>query len=261
MRRYWTLLGMFWRSTFAAELQYRANFVANAALSLFWMAWAAIGVAVYFRFGTVIAGWSYGQLLVVIGLFFTLNGYRQLVLNPNLSRMTEYIRNGTLDFLLTKPINTQFMISFRYLGVYNLLDPLFGLALTATGLVAARRLPDLSDLGGFAVALSAAAALLYAITVVMMAVAVRIVDAQPLGRVAFTLVELGRFPVQMYRQPVQTVLSIIPVAVLTTVPALALLGRLGWWVPWTAAAGSVTVVALASLVLTRSLRSYTGASS
>ncbi len=260
LRRYGRLLGIFWRSTFAAELEYRANFAANAMLSLFWTAWAALGVRVFFRFSETIAGWSYGELLVVVGLFFTVNGLRQALFDPNLDRMTDYIRNGTLDFLLTKPVNTQFMVSFRHLGVYNLLDPILGIGLSAAGLVLVGRRPSVVHVGAFAVMLSVAVVLLYALTLVLMAAAVRMVNSEGVGHVGYMAVELSRFPVQLYRNPLQTVLTIVPVAFLTTFPAHALLGRLDGRLLIVGPALAIVAVATGSYGLRRSLRSYSGAS-
>jgi ABC-2 type transport system permease protein len=260
MPRYLGLLAIFWRSTFATELEYRANFVARAAMSVFWTVWAALGVRVFFQFSDSIAGWDYGELVVVIGLFFTVNGLRQALFEPNLDRMTEYVRNGTLDFLLTKPVNTQFMVSFRHLGVYNLLDPALGLVLSAVGLAFVGRWPSAADLASFTVMLAVAAVLLYALTLSLMAAAVRLVNSDGLGAIAYVTVELSRFPVQLYRNPVQTVLTIVPVAFLTTFPAQALLGRLDPWVLAVGPATAVLTVALASVAFDRSLRSYAGAS-
>jgi len=260
LRRYVGLLGIFWRSTFSAELEYRANFAANTALSVFWTVWAALGVRVFFRFSDTIAGWDYGELLVVVGLFFTVNGLRQALFAPNLSRMTDYIRNGTLDFLLTKPVNTQFMVSFRQLGVYNLLDPVLGISLSAIGLVSANRIPTPGSLVAFVLMLAVAAMMLYALTLVLMAAAVRLVNSEGLGNVAFVAVELSRFPVQLYRNPVQTVLTIVPVAFLTTFPAEALLGRLDGRLLLVGPVIGALAVALGSVAFRRSLRSYSGAS-
>ena len=260
LRRYVGLLGIFWRSTFSAELEYRANFAANTALSVFWTVWAALGVRVFFRFSDTIAGWDYGELLVVVGLFFTVNGLRQALFAPNLSRMTDYIRNGTLDFLLTKPVNTQFMVSFRQLGVYNLLDPVLGISLSAIGLVSANRIPTPGSLVAFVLMLAVAAMMLYALTLVLMAAAVRLVNSEGLDNVAFVAVELSRFPVQLYRNPVQTVLTIVPVAFLTTFPAEALLGRLDGRLLLVGPVIGALAVALGSVAFRRSLRSYSGAS-
>jgi len=260
MSRYLRLLGIFWRSAVATELEYRVNFAANVFLSLFWMVWAGVGVAVYFRFTDSVAGWTYPQLLVVVGLFFAVNGVRQAVFSPNLERMTEYVRNGTLDFLLTKPVDAQFMAGFRHLGVYNLLDPFLGLGLAAVGLVLGRQPVSPATLGAFAVTIVAALLVLYALTLVSMALAVRLVSSEGIDEVSFAFVEAARFPVQLYRRPVQTLLTVVPVAFLTTLPAQALLGRLapGWLV--TAPVVGVVAVLAASAAWRASLRGYSGAS-
>ncbi len=260
-RRYPKLLGVFWRSAFSVELEYRVNFISNALLSVFWMIWAALGASVFYQFSDSINGWSYGELLVVIGLFFAINGIRQAVFDPNLDRMTDYIRNGTLDFLLTKPINTQFMVSFRYLGVYNLFDPLLGLSLSTLGLRLAHRTLSLPAVAAFAVMLTTGILLLYTLTVLLMALAIRLVNADELGQVSFAAVELARFPVQLYRNPVRTILTIVPIAFFTTYPAQALLGRLAPRWLYIGPAISITAVLAASTIWKRSLRTYSGASS
>jgi ABC-2 type transport system permease protein len=93
-----------------------------------------------------------------------------------------------------------------------------------------------------------------------MALAVLLVGAQELGEVSFALVELARFPVQLYRNPVQSVLTIVPVAFLTTFPAQALLGRLAPHLLLVGPAVALGALAAATLAWRRALRSYTGAS-
>jgi ABC-2 type transport system permease protein len=260
LRRYPRLLAIFWRSTFAVELEYRANFVANAMMSLFWTGWAALGVRVFFRFSETVAGWTYRELLVVVGMFFSINGLRQALFDPNLDRMTDYIRNGTLDFLLTKPINTQFMVSFRHLGVYNLLDPVLGLGMSTLGLVLADRVPGPAEIASFLVMFTVAVLFLYAMTMALIAASVRLVNSDGVGHVGYLAVELGRFPVQLYRNPIQTILTILPVAFLTTFPAQALLGSLDQRMLLVGPITGLLTVVASSIAFRRSLRSYSGAS-
>jgi ABC-2 type transport system permease protein len=260
LRRYPRLLGIFWRSTFAIELEYRANFIANAALSLFWTVWAALGVRVFFRFSESVAGWTYRELLVVVGMFFSVNGLRQALFDPNLERMTDYIRNGMLDFLLSKPVNTQFMVSLRHLGVYNLLDPLLGFGLSATGLVLADRIPGPAEVASFVVMFCVAVLFLYAMTMALMALSVRLINSNEVGHVGYLAVELSRFPVQLYRNPVQTILTYLPVAFLTTFPAQALLGTLDRRLLVVGPVASTAAVIATSTAFRRALRTYSGAS-
>ena len=244
----------------SSELEYRLNFASNVAVSVFWMVWATAGASVYFRFTGSVAGWTHAEMLVVIGLFFALNGLRQALLDPNLERMTEYVRRGTLDFLLTKPVDAQLLVSLRQLRISNLLDPLLGLALTTVGLVLSGRGVTVAGLGAFLLLLVVAVLLLYALNLVLMALAVVLVSAEELGQVSFAVAELARFPVQFYRDPARTILTVVPVAFLTTFPAEALLGRLDPHLLLLAPAVALAAVASATLVWRRSLRSYTGAS-
>jgi ABC-type uncharacterized transport system permease subunit len=46
--------------------------------------WAVAGVAVYFQFAGDIAGWGYGEV-VVVGLFFAVNGVKQVLFAPTCS--------------------------------------------------------------------------------------------------------------------------------------------------------------------------------
>lgn len=254
------ILAICWRAGLSTELEYRLNFAASALLSVFWIFWAAAGTSVYFQFTTTVAGWSYPELLVVIGLFFTINGLRQAVFQPNLDQMTEYVRRGTLDFLLTKPVNPQLLVSLRYLRVSSLLDPVMGLVLAFVGLGLSGRGVSAAALASFTLMLVAAAVLLYALMLTLMALAVQFVGAEELDQVGFGVVELSRFPVQLYRNPLQTVLTVLPVAFLTTLPARALLGKMEPVMLLISPMAAVVAVALATLLWRRCLRSYTGAS-
>jgi ABC-2 type transport system permease protein len=66
--------------------------------------------------------------------------------------------------------------------------------------------------------------------------------------------------VQAYREPLQTVLVVVPVAMLTTLPAQALLGRLHPSMLLAAPVVAALALTLASLLWRRALRNYTGAS-
>ena len=259
--RYVRILAICWRAAVSQQLEYRADLVAKTLMSAFWLAWAAVGVSVYFRFTGSVAGWSYAEVLVVVGLFFTVNGLRQAFLDPNLDLVHEYVRRGTLDHVLTQPVDSQLLVSLRHVGMANLADPVLGLVLTGVAVHLSGQVPGVTDVASFLLLLLAGLVLMYAMVLGLMCLAVLLVGADDLGSVSFSVVELARFPVQAYRQPLQTVLLVIPVAFLTTLPAQALLGRLEPVMLLVAPAVASAAVAAASLGWHRVLRRYTGASS
>jgi len=101
------LAGTFFRIGALNELQYRANF----AVQLFQSAIAAgTGLAVLalvFGQTTNLNGWSQSELLAVMGVHIFMGGVIATIIQPNMIRLMEDIRQGTLDFVLTKPEDAQ----------------------------------------------------------------------------------------------------------------------------------------------------------
>lgn len=127
--RYLRLLGIFWGTALAAELEYRGNFalaslsaIGNAAGSLF-------GISLLYQGGYRPGGWSFEQALLVLGAYLMMDGFAFTVLTPNLNRIVEQVQKGTLDFVLLKPTDSQFWMSLRTISPWGLTDAVLGLAM------------------------------------------------------------------------------------------------------------------------------------
>jgi ABC-2 type transport system permease protein len=90
-----------------------------------------------------------------------------MLLTPNLSRISEYVQMGTLDYMLTKPVNSQFMVSLRNIGVFNWGDPLLGLGLAGYAFAHLDYIPPIRDLGLFLLLVIASALLLYSFNLLL----------------------------------------------------------------------------------------------
>ncbi|MEL7087000.1 MAG: ABC-2 family transporter protein, partial [Planctomycetota bacterium] len=82
MTRYLQTLKLFWSTSVAAEMEYRANFVLAALQSL-----GALGGAVFvlwslFRTGYELGGWTWPQALLVVAAYTVLDGFQATVLAP-----------------------------------------------------------------------------------------------------------------------------------------------------------------------------------
>ena len=260
--RYLRLLNIFYRNTLINEMEYRVKFLSNILLSLFWLFWAAVSVRVYFLHTEVIAGWSYLELLMVMGLFFLMNGVRQMVFEENLGRLSEYVRLGTLDFILTKPVDSQFLVSLRYIGVFNWGDPLLGLGLVIYALVRLGLTPSPAQVALFIVLVLAGLVLLYSFNLILQTTTIWLVNIQEADSLLQGLLETGRFPVNFFRGWIRIFLTaVFPIAFMTTFPVQALLGRLESWVALTAVGLAAAAFLGASLFWRFGLRYYVGASS
>lgn len=260
MQRYWQVLKLFWSTAIAAELEYRLNFVIAALSSLGGLAGSLFGLSLFYSSGYEFQGWSWEEALIVLGTFTLLQGFSATFLAPNLNKIVRQVQEGTLDFVLLKPISSQFWLSTRTLSPWGIPDLFFGLMMigyagSRLGINPIAYLLALPPLVfGF---LS-----LYSLWFMLGATSIWFVKIYNVTEVLRGLLEAGRFPVVAYPLAYRVFLTfVIPVAFLTTVPAQTLLGRVeGVWM-----LGSV-VLAIALLQISRwfwrfALRFYTSASS
>jgi ABC-2 type transport system permease protein len=225
MRRHFDVLRLFWQTSLASELEYRLNFLLAVLSSFGHLVGNVFGLSLFYRGGGSLGGWPFFEALIVMGLFTTLQGLSRVLLSPNLARIVEHVRTGTLDFVLLKPIDSQFWLSTRRVSPWGLPDVLFGLGMLS---YAAHRLglPASSLLYALA-PLCASALIQYSLWFSFASISIWYVKVHNVNEVLNALLAAGRYPIDalprgMYRF---VFTFIVPVALLTTVPAEVALGR------------------------------------
>jgi ABC-type uncharacterized transport system, permease component len=262
MRDYLRLLGVFFRISFQDDAAYRGEFWMRLLATLYALAAAVVGLWILFSNTDAIAGWNIYEVLILIGTFHVVGGVIRAVFAPNFQRITEEVREGTLDFVLTKPANSQFLASFRRIAAAAGLESVMGLLIIGYGI---SQLPEGSSLYtafAFAFALSCGLAVLYSFWLVLITFVFWFVRIENVTQIFWALFDAGRYPLDIYPGWLRIVVTfIVPVAAITTFPAQGLAGRLS--------PGSLVVYALlAALSLYASsrfwqygVRHYTSASS
>lgn len=262
MPRFFRLLRLFWGTSLAAELEYRTNFGLALLSSALNLGTSVFTLWLFFRHDAALGGWSWGEALMVLGLFTTLQGTSATLLQPNLNRIVAHVREGTLDFVLLKPIDAQLWLSTRRMSPWGLPDVALGLAIVGYG---ASMVPPFTA-PGIATALACFAcsvAILYSLWFLMATTTVWFVQIYNVTEVLRSLLDAGRFPIDAFPRGIYRVVFtfVVPVAFMTSVPVQALTGRgSGWVVVW--AIGIAIALLTASRVVFRfALRDYTSASS
>jgi ABC-2 type transport system permease protein len=166
---------------------------------------------------------------------------------------------GTLDFVLLRPINTQFLVSLREWRLLALFDMLLGFAVI--GVAGARIELALGQFVAFVVALLAGLLTLYA--VFLLFTSLMFWSPGFLFTWVFNgLFQMARYPVGIYPGFLRLVLTwVVPIGVMTTVPALAFTGEAPGWLLVAVAVFAAAVFVGASRVFRLALRRYASASS
>ena len=260
MRRYLRVLGLFWSTAIAAELEYRLNFLIATLSSLTNLIGSIFGLFLFYRTGYTFDGWSWQEAIVVLGMFTLLQGFSATFLVPNLNRIVQQVEQGTLDFVLLKPISSQFWLSARTISPWGLPDLLFGAIIiiyagTQIGLGIRNYLVS-------AIPILFGLIILYSLWFMLGATSIWFVRIYNVTEVLRGLLEAGRYPMVAYPAAYRFFFTfVVPVAFLTTVPAETMLGRSQ--MTWVIGAGILAVgLLLASKFFWQfALRFYTSASS
>lgn len=260
MQRYLNTLKLFWGTAIAAELEYRVNFILATISSLGSLTGSIFSLFLFYRNNYSFAGWSWEEALIVLGVFTVLQGFSATVLVPNLNKIVDHVQQGTLDFVLLKPISSQFWLSTRTVSPWGLPDLIFGSIIL--GYAGTRLGLDFSYYFWGLIPLSFGMLILYSLWFVLGAMSIWFVKIYNVTEVLRGLLEAGRFPMVAYPTAYRFFFTfVVPVAFLTTVPAEVLLGR--GELSWIVGAGILAILLFFfSIGFWRfALRFYTSASS
>jgi ABC-2 type transport system permease protein len=262
--RYLRLIGRFVRASAQQDLAYRANFLISLLHSVLNLGVGVVGVTVLFGQVEALHGWDLRGTLALLGVYLNVSALRGLFLGPSLDAlagMDGEVWTGRLDFTLLRPVDIQFLTSFRYWRLFSLTDLLLGMGVVGAALSLPGNPLTAGRLAAFAVSLAAGLTILYALLLGFAA----LVFWSPgflFGWLFDGIFQMARYPVGIYPGWLRPALTwIVPVGLITTAPAEALTGDLALPTLLGSAGLASLMLIAASLLFRTGLRRYASASS
>jgi ABC-2 type transport system permease protein len=265
-RRYGRLLGVQVRTATIGAMQYRADFLVRGLIALLWLGVALAPLLVVFGARQQVAGWRFAEALVVVGWFSLLKAILEGAISPSLTAVVEHVRHGTLDFVLLKPADAQFLVSTAKFEPWRAIDLAGALAIFGYAFHLLGRWPGPAQIALGLAFLVLATMTLYSIWILVVSAAFFVVKVDNLSYLFGSLFDAGRWPIDVFRGVFHGALRfaftfVFPLALMTTYPAQALLGKLDARTALLAMAGGLLFSAVARGVWKRALARYTSASS
>jgi len=259
--RYLNLLRAFYRSSIQTDMEYRADFYTRIVASLLGLLTTVGGLAVTFTYTGTLAGWTFAQVLVLLSVYYVINGLVEMFIAPNMREIMNQVRQGTLDFLLIKPASAQFTASFRTLNIWQLANVLVGLGISVYTIGKLSLSVGVLQAITFAITLAAGMAVIYSLWLFLVTLTFWFVKIDNIEQLVWQAFEAGRYPVEIYPAWLRGALTyVIPIAFIITVPASALAGKLASAVILISLAVAASALLLSSAFWRFGLKHYTGAS-
>ncbi len=259
--RYLRLFRLFVRLGVMGEMAYRANFFIHAFECLISLATGLSVLWIIFSRTPTIHGWTWDELLAVLGLYFLGFGLIAGVVGPSIKQFMTDVWDGTLDFLLIKPANHLFLATVRKILIWHIVEIALGATLVTVSLYRLGERIGLEQASMFVILLVAGGVLLYAFWICLGTLAFWTTRLENVLLVFYNMYEAGRWPVGVYPSWLRYSLTfIVPVAFAVTMPAEAILGRLTWPVVLGSVALAIPNLLFARWFFGVGIRHYSGAS-
>lgn len=260
--RYLRLLAVQLRVSVASAMAYRANFLVQGVMSLAWMALTLLPLIVVFSGRHEVTGWDAPSALIVMAYFLAVRAVLEGVINPSLVDLVEKIRTGSFDYVLLKPVDAQAMISASRYEPWKVFDLAGAITVAIYAFAQRDAPPSAANLGLGVVLFGSGVLAAYALWILCAAASFWVVRLDNLMYLLGAIFDTARWPVQVFPDVWRIIFTfVIPVAVMTTYPAKALLGELDAQTALATLGGSLALLVLSRVVWRTAIRSYTSASS
>jgi ABC-2 type transport system permease protein len=262
MMRYLRLVAIQFRISVASAMAYRANFVLQGVLSIPWIALTLLPLFVLYRVRDDVAGWDAPSALIVMGYFTGIHAVVEGLISPSLVDLVEKIRTGSFDYVLLKPVDAQAMVSASRYEPWKVFDLAGAILIIVYAFVRRGVAPSAGEIVLGVILFGAGVLATYALWILCAAASFWVVRLDNLMYLLGAIFDTARWPVHVFPSLWRLIFTfIIPIAVMTTYPAMGLLGTLDAATALATTGGSVALLLLSRGVWRTAIRNYTSASS
>ena len=230
LRKYLKVYKKFLHTSLASELEYKTNILVDLITAILSLIGSIFLLSIFFQNNSSIGGWEFEQALIIQGIYTILNGITNTWFNPNLTEIVKHIREGTLDFVLLKPIDSQFFISLKKINPSGFLEIMLGFLLLFFCIRINQINLNLSFLTLSSITISCSICILYSLWFFISTTTIWFVKTWNAIEVLRSFLYIGRFPLNSFSFSLRIFFSVfIPIAFITTIPSEVFLGLSVIW--------------------------------
>ena len=225
MRRYLRIYKECIRVAVNQAAAYRINFLLTSLITLFSNILFPLVTIMVYRTGSSFPGWNIYEVLVLQSIFTMAEGVAGILTGGVLWTTMYHIKEGSLDVVLLKPVNTLFFLASSTLEPENIGLLAGGGILYAVSAAHVSGITVLSVIES-AILFIAGVAVLAGISFLMAAVSFKWVGNSRMPEIFDSIKNFGKYPLSIFPRLIRVLVTVgIPVAMIGYYPAVVLLGK------------------------------------
>jgi ABC-2 type transport system permease protein len=266
---YYRVFATFFRNALVREMTFRGNLIITIMTRTFYFVAQLTLFEIIYRQVVAIDDWTRYEYFAFMATGMLINSLVEAFFMPNCANFSELIRTGNLDFVLLKPIDAQFLVSFEKMELAMLNQAVLALSLVTYALVKIGHPVHPLHAAMYVVFVAVGVGLLYSLMLLLASTSVWFGRNTGLYDFWFYVTIFARYPRGIYGgSPAGETLQFgltyfVPILLVVTVPSRILLAKVlePSWLTLVAITSAVIGLAVSRAVFRWSLRSYRSASS
>lgn len=221
---YSRILKRFWKNSLIREMTFRGHFLISVASELIWVVLLIVFIKVIFSKTSNVSGWNEHQYLFLMGTHMMVTSLFEAFFFGNCWRISQLVRTGDLDFVLTRPANTQFLLSLERLDYSPLANVPVALAICIYAIIQLGTVVTFTKVALFIILIFGGMMILYSLLFMFAITSVWLIRQTGIDHLWFYAVSLARYPAEIYKSFAGGTLwfvlvFIIPVLMVSNLPA------------------------------------------
>lgn len=262
MVRHLSLWWSFFSNTLTRDMEFKANFIGSLIVDAVYYGAHYFFFSIIFSYVDVLGQFTASDVKIFLVITFLADTVYMMIFSGNLFTLNRLIVSGDLDFALIRPVNGQFMVSFRYVKSYAIIS-LIILGLLLTKLIA----DNPNDIGFLNIALFifsffVGQAVWYSIDFMIGCLAFWFKNFTVGGWLSHEFLKFAERPDSIYTGLLRrTMFTILPMALLSSIPARMLIYGPGWDFLFGQILIAIIFLSLSRIVWKTGIQKYESASS
>lgn len=255
------------------EMTFRGNFLINLVTRAFWFCAQITLFEIIYNNVDSINDWSREQYFAFMATGMLINALVEAFFMPNCANFSELIRTGNLDFVLLKPIDTQFLVSCEKIELAMINQIVLAISLLVYALFQIGEPVGFGQIAAYISFVIVGVAFFYSLMIALASTSIWFGRNQGLYDFWFYITVFARYPRSIWNgvdssriEPGEVVQGAftwaIPILLVVTIPASVIAkGFTNWQLPLVCLGASLIGLVVSRIVFVWSLKSYRSASS
>ena len=122
VHKYIKLWKTFFTNSLTREMEFKANFLSHLLVDLVYYLSLYLFYYVIFQYTDQIGDFNKEIVIIFMIVTYMIDAIFEFFFSSNIGAFNTMVVKGNLDFVLTKPVNSQFLVSLRYVGFNGLVS-------------------------------------------------------------------------------------------------------------------------------------------